>query len=224
MKYISSEFDGIHPDILKRIKTPNHPLNKRTVLLFNKLVDATTDFDMLSIEFHNYPVHNSNKNDVQILYISQLGAIAHAICIFFDAAKNTVFIYDDKKTFIGSVINCLIYKRYPNCNITFVDPITRQRDLISCGLFTIAYATSLILGHDPKTRKLRTTPFIDLSLFSNNRDKASVLRKHILKMFRARKLLAFPNKIQTKHVASAVKKIYSRYKHSRNLGKIGVVE
>ncbi|XP_031638975.1 uncharacterized protein LOC116351067 [Contarinia nasturtii] len=197
IEYIADSFDNIHPDILQKITTPNQPFDVRTLMLFNRLVQATTDFDMVSTFFFSYPelipVHNSTKNDVQILYAKQDQWTAHAVCIFYEAANQMVYVYDDEDINITSAKSDFIERRYPNLkNITFVEPKTGQMDFVSCGAYSIAYATTLILGHDPKTYKLRTRSLLSSLCGSSMFDDPKMLRKHILKMFKSKKLLPFP--------------------------------
>ncbi|XP_031634286.1 uncharacterized protein LOC116347713 [Contarinia nasturtii] len=197
MKYIADSFNNIHPDILQKITTPDQPFNVRTVMLFNRLVEATTDFDMVSTLFYQYPelvpVHNSTKNDVQILYAQQNRWKAHALCIFYEAANQMVYVYDREYINITSAKSDFIERRYPNLkNITFVEPKTIQMDSVSCGAYSIAYATTLILGHDPRTYKLKTRSLLSSICGSSMFDDPKMLRKHILKMYKSKKLLPFP--------------------------------
>ncbi|XP_031623391.1 uncharacterized protein LOC116340831 [Contarinia nasturtii] len=194
--YISPAFNKIHPDILKEIKTPNKLFTFRTINLFANLVTATTNFDMVPVMFFHYPefypVHNDTKNDVQILFAEGIKTAGHAMCIFYDAANKTVVVYDGQN--LNDKQMMIILRRYPNYQyITYIHPKTKQRDSTSCGPFSVAYATSLILGHDPKTHKLTTTTLPSVSCFPRKFDDSKIFRKHILKMFKSKKLLPFPH-------------------------------
>ncbi|XP_031623390.1 uncharacterized protein LOC116340830 isoform X2 [Contarinia nasturtii] len=194
--YISPAFNKIHPDILKEINTPNKRFTFRTINLFANLVTATTNFDMVPVMFADYPelypVHNDTKNDVQILFAEGIETAGHVMCIFYDAANKTVVVYDDQELDDEQMMTIL--RRYPNYQyITYIHPKTKQRDSTSCGPFSIAYATSLILGHDPKTHKLSTTTLHCVSCFPQKFDDSKIFRKHILKMFKSKKLLPFPH-------------------------------
>lgn len=68
-------------------------------------------------------------------------------------------------------------------DVIFIKPKTVQNDNTSCGLFTIAYATTLMLNEDP-------TKF-SLKLNNIRGDQGLYLRLHILKMFANRKLFKF---------------------------------
>lgn len=180
--------------ILDDLTTPNQALSFFTFSRFSNLVRATTEFDLLPANFVDYPelcpVHNCTKNDIQIVYSEENGE-GHATTIFFDAAKNTVFVYDEPCMDMNMPI---INKRYPNSpKIKFVDRKTKQtRDDGSCGLYAIAYATNLILGHDPRTRELKATSILTRSLFSKNFDYSGIFRQHIFKMFTEKRLSPFP--------------------------------
>lgn len=203
MDYISDSLTNIDPKILKQLKTPNKLFSFRTISLFNNLVAATTDFDMISINFYHYPelcpVHDETKNDVQILSTEPKNQEpGHLRCIFYNAGNKTVSVYDSQyqknRPFELSEKEIFIIKRrYPNhTNINYIDTKTKQIDRSSCGPFSIAFATSLILGQDPKTHKLKTIPIFSASFFSKKFDHSETFRKHILKMFQSKKLLPFP--------------------------------
>lgn len=150
---------------------------------------------MVPVMFANYPelypVHNQTKNDVQILFADGKYAVGHVMCIFYDATSRTIFVYDRQP--LNEIQMFIINRRYPNhSNISHIEPKTKLRDHTSCGPFSIAYATTLILGHDPKTHKL-TTPIPSGSCFPRKFDNSKIFRKHILKMFKSKQLLPFPH-------------------------------
>ncbi|XP_031637265.1 uncharacterized protein LOC116349806 [Contarinia nasturtii] len=188
--YISGPLTDLNHNVLEELTTPNYCLSGFTVNLFSNLVEATTDFNLLPVNFIHYPelcpIHDETKNDVQILFQLHDG-VGHVHTIFYNAANKTVIVYD-YETVDMSVGMHVINRRYPNHeHITFVDRKTKQVDETSCGPFAIAYATTLIMGHDPEIYDLKTYSKPN-ELF----DHSATFRKHILKMFRANKLLPFP--------------------------------
>ncbi|XP_031622749.1 uncharacterized protein LOC116340409 [Contarinia nasturtii] len=194
--YISAALTKINPSVLKVLKTPNYLFSYQAVNLFINLVAATTEFDMVAVNFCQYPefypIHNATSNDVQILYAkpSNNTVPGHLMCIFYKADDRTIFVYDHQRLKKEQML--LIKKRYPNYkHVTYVDRKTKQQDKTSCGPFAIAYATSLILGHDPRTHKLRTNSILT-SFFMKDFDYSTIFREHILKMFEAKQLLPFP--------------------------------
>lgn len=189
---------------MRQLQTPNVPFTFHTTSLFSNLVEATTEFDMVSTFFHNYPelypIYNDTKNDVQILFKDSTDgkSAGHAICVFYNAANKTIFIYDSQyhqsrgHYKLSDKMVIILNRRYPNHqNIVCVEAKTIQIDETSCGPFSIAYATSLINGHDPKTHKLKTIPVFSGTFHTKKFDYAGVFRAHILKMFRSKKLLKF---------------------------------
>lgn len=112
-------------------------------------------------------------------------AIGHYVVAHFVRAENIVKIYDSlHKTSLQPNHLTAMTRLYPGKRFMFVKPATLQPDGCSCGVFTIAYVTAILLGHNPATYNLR--------LGSTERDKAAGIRNHIKTMFNARRLINFP--------------------------------
>lgn len=67
--------------------------------------------------------------------------------------------------------------------ISFVEPRTLQPDLMSCGVFAIANATSIIFGVNPADYPL---------LLRDQGDRTMPLRQHLVQMLRTKQLALFP--------------------------------
>lgn len=116
---------------------------------------------------------NDFANDIQILYD---GDAKHFICIFYNYNQNKVLVYDSamlkRLTDTQIKIINILYPSVPNEDIEFVRPKTIQSDSSSCGVFAMAYATTLILGKDPRFTALKLNRAI-------NGDQSLFLRRHI---------------------------------------------
>lgn len=133
-----------------------------------------------------YLPHNpSTIDDVQILYSGDIGSenSGHAVCIYYEASSQNVFVYDSiMRTSINSIEQEIIQKLYPyNTGYMFRRPKTRQGLSESCGIYAITYATALLLKKDP----------VDFEFKSNDvyGEDALYLRIYILNMFANRKLI-----------------------------------
>lgn len=144
---------------------------------------------MIDVLFYYYPElyqECENEPDVQIIYGGETGlnVIGHFLCIYY--SEEIVFIYDslNRKRLHERQMD-IINSRYPKRKtIIFVEPEVTQFDDTSCGPLNIAYATMLILGHDPATYTFR--------MDAGNIDHSHYLRKHIQTMFENGQLLHFP--------------------------------
>lgn len=82
------------------------------------------------------------------------------------------FLSEEEKRYIS--------KRYPYMSTARIvlQPVTRQPDSYSCGVYAAAYATTIVLGDDPATQ-----------VYSRN---AKVMRDHLIVILKSRKLTPFP--------------------------------
>lgn len=125
-----------------------------------------------------------DRNDIQIIFCGTLEDVGHYILVHFVKSENIVKIYDslNGKTLGKSTIDILT-RLYSGKSYQFITPAALQPDKTSCGVFVIAYATTIILGKDPATYHLK---------LGQRGDKSMPLRRHIIKMFRNKKLELFP--------------------------------
>lgn len=130
----------------------------------------------------------TDTDDVQVFYggaLNRANAIGHYICVFYKHSERRVYIYDPLmlKTLLDTQRKIINYL-YPMAKyLRYVKPKTKQPDSTSCGVFSIAYATSLILGKDPKHTPLK---------LGRQGDRSMAMRDHLKKILQDEKLSLFP--------------------------------
>lgn len=144
--------------------------------------------------------HTKSEDDVQILYSGpndqtsdtganlELGGVGHWICIHYQVATQTLFVHDSLFLKHLSPHQMDVIKiLYPNRKgkIIFVKPKYTQTEYVSCGLFAIYHATTILVGQHLNDS--------DLALNYVNGDTTLYMRLHILKMFANRQLDLFPS-------------------------------
>lgn len=104
-------------------------------------------------------------------------------------------IYNSVKQFSERARTIIDY-RYPNHKIIeFIVPKIKQPDKVSCGIFSIAYATALIIGDDPAD--------IQFNLNKYKRNETKSLRNHLVQMLEDKKTLSFLSKSSVNsHIAA----------------------
>lgn len=132
----------------------------------------------------NYKPHSSTTiNDVQILYgFPGPYEGAHALCIYYQASSQNVLVYDSS-TFenLDPTQRQIVDRLYPfKRDIVYVTPKTRQDETPTCAIFSVIYATMLLLGYDPVDYGFRLNELYG--------DDTLYMRLHILNMFANRKL------------------------------------
>lgn len=184
-------------DILEDITTARKPLTDMAIdWLIDNLINPDTQiaFKMIATVYkqrtYKYTKVAENKDDLQIIFSGHWSSLGHYILAHFVANENVVKIYDSLHGSgqhghrLQSDEKDVLTRLYPGKKIVFVEPATKQSDGVSCGIFAIAYATTIILGDDPAIYKLQ--------LLNTNDDQAMALREHIARMYRNRELAPFP--------------------------------
>lgn len=178
--------------VLKEVTAPRVCLTDDSVNYFIDTVNANQKkYQMSNVLLCQVPElyekHDENTNDVQILYGGNFGehVVGHYICVFYDASTQRVNVYDsllEKR--LTARQREIISRLYPyRSGIKFITPKTIQTDYTSCGIFSIAYATTLILGKDPQQVRFR---------LSKNGDRSMHMRKHVKKILESKHLEPFP--------------------------------
>ena len=92
--------------------------------------------------------------------------------------ENTIELYDSVfNTILSSTKNTIIKLLKPNDSVTvFIKNVSKQTDSTECGLYAIAYCTSLLNGDDP------------CGVIYNQRE----MRSHLENCFESRRLIPFP--------------------------------
>lgn len=174
------------------------------------LLDQSIDWFIMNlananqtVPFNMYPVCYAQRperykklmviqNDLQILFNGDIkeDAIGHYIVAHFINSENVVKIYDslhgtgNHGRELEEDTRNILSRIYPGKRYELIKPATLQPDGLSCGVFAIAYATTIILERDPATYHLR--------LCLNERNQTRELRNHIKTMYESRQLLLFP--------------------------------
>ncbi|XP_032458125.1 uncharacterized protein LOC116418298 [Nasonia vitripennis] len=122
---------------------------------------------------------NENNKHIQILF--QRGStIGHFVCTYYDTS--TLFVYDSMNNKeLHSDISIVLKTLHPYCFNEQKKPIIfqtvqSQKNATDCGVYSIAYAVTLLFGYRPET------------MVYNN----SEMRKHLLKIFETRTIEHFP--------------------------------
>lgn len=141
-----------------------------------------------SSDYEHYQLHESaDIDDVQILFggSSDPSVMGHWFCIRYEATSRKVLVYDaTMKDILEPIHRKIIHRLYPyRSGIAFRKPKTIQTDETSCGLYSIIYATTIILGEEPAKYDLKLNYVLG--------DESLYMRLHILKMFAHRKLALF---------------------------------
>ncbi|XP_031629676.1 uncharacterized protein LOC116344956 [Contarinia nasturtii] len=172
-------------------------LQDRHIDAFINVVNSTGNWSMLSILYVQrismYYQDFAVVDDVQIIFEGAAGIsnVGHYICVHFVYAEQTVYIYDSLYYCnISPRCRSILRGRYgQNIRIVYIKPQTRQPDLRACGVFAAAYATTIVLGLDPRTYSLR----LGNSRNPANRDMTTDLRYHLADIIENNQLSPFPS-------------------------------
>lgn len=145
-------------EAIKLILNPVEILTDLKIDFANDGVEKSNkEFEMISTVYHRnkrlYDRISNEHDDVQIFNIggvdptTNIGGVGHFICVHYKALEKIVYIY------VPLRLLCRLYPEIEKC--VFSEPKTLQRDFSSCGVFAIAYATTIILGEYP-TKYIRS--------------------------------------------------------------------
>ncbi|XP_036149752.1 uncharacterized protein LOC118647911 [Monomorium pharaonis] len=162
-------------------------LNDESLDSFLRVIRETTQFQTQSVQYQgclDYIDASQSNKSVQIIEGKSLwtgDGIAHWRCIFYDGTK--LYVYD-------SIPNCkydklaakeknYIHLRYPKIKLSDIifEKVDTQPDSTSCGIYSAAFATTIVLGGNPCNVK-----------YSRNMKS---MRQHFMKIIESNKLLAF---------------------------------
>ncbi|XP_031617328.1 uncharacterized protein LOC116337127 isoform X2 [Contarinia nasturtii] len=152
-----------------------------------KLLDVS--ITMIPEECQNHT--KTDKDDVQIMYGGAGGdvgcedVVGHYICVHYVHQHQAVYVYDSLGMKLNSNQKKVLKVLYPNSKLKYGTPKTMQNDFTSCGLFAIAYATTVIFGGDPETYELQLST-------KEGVDPSMPLRRHLFNMFKNKSFSIFP--------------------------------
>lgn len=182
-------------EIIEEITTPFSMLSDLAVDWF--IVNMTNTkpnipFNMTPVLYAQIPTKykavNDEKDHLQIVLSGTAGSVGHYILAHYIAKENVVNIYDSlNDSHLASTARYILSRLYPGKKIKFVKPTTKQPDGSSCGIFAIAYATTILLGEDPATYSFQLN-----NKTSAVADRTMMLRRHVAKMYTSKKFELFP--------------------------------
>lgn len=136
------------------------------------------------------PYISKEKDDIQVFFGNVFDfkstMVRIWICTYYEASTQTLYVYDSlyqKKLNKGQLEIIKILYPHKKDKIIYVKPKNMPTDDRTCGLYTIFYATTLLLGQKPEN--------IDVKINDVYGDPGLYMRLHILKMFANRKLALF---------------------------------
>lgn len=197
-------------EAIRNIITPNTTMKIRTSITFTKFINdahnhGQTTYYMfptyLPADYDYYHERSGSRDDIQIIFYepSIESSVGHVICVHLNHLDNKVIIYNS--AYRNNVnphrqVIAVLKKLYPSVTrIEFVRPGTLQPDDASCGFFSIAYATALIFGIDPKNLKLR---------LASSGDPLFFLRQHLEQILNQRRITPFPTVVLELTVSSEI--------------------
>lgn len=147
----------------------------------------------------------TTTNGVQIIFQGNIGSnnIGHYVCVHYVLNRQTVYIYDSLYNGSGFVddpkhkthkINAntrkVIHTLYPqHLHRVVVRPRTTQPDLKSCGVFAIAYVTTVLFNLNPAIYSLK----LGASQLPQSYDQSIDLRFHLANIIQNENLQVFPS-------------------------------
>jgi len=165
--------------IEKNVLPNNSQLSDETLDQFLRIVRETSCFETQSIQYLQHPQLITASNSDKSLQIIGGNCTNHWRCIYYDGSK--LHVYDSipgctYKTLVKEEKN-YIHKRFPQLNVSDIifEKVYRQQDSTSCGIYAIAFATTIALGENPCDEK-----------YSNDVQR---MRNHLMSIINRKELL-----------------------------------
>ena len=170
--------------VKKRVTTPNEWLDDRDLDTFLEVLRNNSTLDILtvlSLVLTTFFEEVQNETDVQIIggNLTQ-----HWRCYYYNDRQLLIFeslfadlTYDQ----LSNEEKLFIKVRYPKLSPKDVksELVVKQPDCSSCGIYAATFATSLVLGTDPRTKR-----------YSGN---ANTMRHHFVKIISSKVVSFFPD-------------------------------
>ena len=172
-------------DVILDVLPQNSLLNDASIDFFQFIAEENFSFifqPACYTAYYRYIKPCYSRQDLQIIGGNRSG---HWSCVYYDGSK--LMIYDSicpaEYNFLHMETKRYIQWRYPNLteDDILVQPVTRQPDIYSCGVYAIAFATAIALRDDPSQQK-----------FSRDTEN---MRSHLITILRTRHLLPFPEQL-----------------------------
>lgn len=171
-------------EVVQDILPITNLLNDTSIDLFQTIVHENSDFTFHPTSYFAYHTFIRPCTTSKDMHIIGGNHTRHWCCVYYDGS--TVMIYDS----LGRIEYHLLHeeekrylrKRFPHLHIDDIvfQPVTRQPDPYSCGVYAAAFATTIALGGDPAQE-----------VYSSDVQK---MRAHLLSIITTRQLTAFPMK------------------------------
>ena len=157
------------------VRNPEELITDAILDTFLKIVREKTEFITQSVQF---VIFRDIAQPVRTKSIVILGANStHWRCMYFDGAN--AYIYDSmRKVHLNKQELEYISNRFPNLDKSSIKimKVQQQIDLINCGVFVAAFATSIALGEDPTKEEY---------------PDVIVMREHFLEILETQELKSF---------------------------------
>lgn len=169
-----------------RILDPEACLSNLDIDYFGRLMPLTCVFDkpQETIPFYR-PIRSIDKGrkNIQILFNRNIGyQIGHWICTYYDGVKLHVYdslkqrrLHADHIRYLKMLYPYIDLEDEGNGEVAYEEVMPQDNDF-DCGVYSIAYATSVVFGRDPKEEEY----------------DRSQMRAHLVKMFKEGRLTPFP--------------------------------
>lgn len=168
--------------VMNNVLPIDSKLNDESLDRFLRIVRNTSDFETQSVLYLEFPHMIVASHSDKSLQIIGGNCSDHWRCIFFDGTK--LRVYDSLP---GCTYDKLVAKeqnyihlRYPkvNKNDIIFEKVQSQPDVLSCGIYAAAFATTIALEGNPCEKK-----------YSKD---VRCMREHLFKIIEGNKLLPFP--------------------------------
>lgn len=190
---LATEFHPVHIDVLNHfIKLANKQFKKVPP---RNMVEFWLGKNERTVETGEVLPRPIDEDDIQILYSGPqerpMDMLGHTVCGFYNQTDRKLHIYNSGLTLhLSDNQKNLVGKLYPH--IAKEQPIFErlgddmvQHDEYSCALYTMAYATSFLLGHTPTDIPFKLNDAVG--------DSCLFLRLHLLRIFKEQNITLFPN-------------------------------
>ena len=144
----------VHVDKIASIILGGHMLDISCLDAFIEVMKSQSSFDIqstLAISYLRYQYHVS-PDQVQDIQILGRNCTRHWRCFQYCIGQVLIFdsLYMPTYETLAAKEQTFLQKRYRNISNFNVIPkaVTKQRDGTSCGIYSVAFATSLILGKE----------------------------------------------------------------------------
>jgi hypothetical protein len=142
---------------------------------------SNNEFELQYCLLHQIPEMivpvSPDRDHIQILLIDLGGPVGHRICSYYKKETGEINIYDSATMFSSdSTAAMFLMRLYPTNNNYKGREVQQQDNTYDCGVFAIAFPTTLYSGQDPVGKRY-------------NREK---MRQHLVQMLQSKRIEAFP--------------------------------